>query len=184
MVTGGGSAAGTSGNLSIQYKTAAPLSGTYLSTSTYVGTVSSWGTLSWTNTSATGTIIMQARSANNAAMSGASAWNGTSSCVIAASGNTLASGGCMNVGDSYVQYQATLISLSPTATPILGSVNISYNQSLSSNSNTIQGSGFNLGTFVNATTTCAEVAVTGFTQPALETMRHIILFPFTSEELV
>ena len=101
--------------------------GTYTSSPQYLGTVATWGNLSWINQSATGTIIMQARSGSNLSMTNASAWNGTSSCVISSSGSTLSSGNCVTPGDSYIQYQVTLSPAASLAgTPVITSISAGY----------------------------------------------------------
>ncbi len=101
--------------------------GTYTSSPQYLGTVATWGNLSWINQSATGTIIMQARSGSNLSMTNASVWNGTSSCVISSSGSTLSSGNCVTPGDSYIQYQVTLSPAASLAgTPVITSISAGY----------------------------------------------------------
>ena len=106
--------------------TAGYLSGSFLSSPISIGSVSSWGTMSWVNTSATGTITMQVRSGSDVSMSDADTWS--SSCNIN-SGDALATNPCIHSGDTYIQYQAILTpSAGNAATPVLGSVTINYNQ--------------------------------------------------------
>ncbi len=89
-----------------------PTLGTYTSAALYAQ-AQSWSTISWTNSGGQ-TIAMKARSANNASMTGAAAW---ASCSNISSGGSLTGGGCVNNGDQYIQYQATLSTANVSQSP-------------------------------------------------------------------
>ncbi len=163
---GTGAAAATNGSLTVFYSIQTL---TYVSSGTFTSapinvTSNSWGTLSWTNTlPASTTITMKARSASTSAGLANTAW---SSCSNIASGTALSTGGCVNNGDSYIQYQATLGTTNSAQTPSLNSVTITYTGYDSSGSLTSQP--FNSGdptdviggiSWTEATSTGAGVTV-------------------------
>ncbi len=112
----------TNGSLSISYSQV-----TYVSSGTFTSAPlnasnQNWNTISWDNSGGQ-TITMKARSANNASMTGALPWT---SCSAIVSGGSLTGGGCVNNGDAYIQYQATLSTSNNAQSPSLDDVTIAY----------------------------------------------------------
>ena len=90
------------------------LSGAFTSAAINIGSAHLSGMFSWTGSGGSSTTItMQARSANNSSMTGASAWG---SCAIA-SGALFSTDSCINIGDSYIQYRAALTRPAVTISP-------------------------------------------------------------------
>lgn len=77
--------------------------GTYVSDIYDTAQVSTWGTISWAASDATGTLTVKVRSCDDAACSGETA---IASCAaIASSGDDISSNGCVTDTDRYIQYQ-------------------------------------------------------------------------------
>ena len=82
-----------------------------------------WGNLGWNATPNGQTIAMKARSCATSDCAGATAWT---TCTSIVNGQNLSTGGCVNSGDRYIQYQAAFSSTDETATPILNDVTIGF----------------------------------------------------------
>ncbi|MFA6490919.1 MAG: fibronectin type III domain-containing protein, partial [Candidatus Magasanikbacteria bacterium] len=99
------------------------LSGTYTSGAIDLTTgVDNWQNLTWAETGGQ-TITMKVRSADNAAMTGATAF---ASCTNIANGGSITAGGCVSPHHRYVQYQASLSTSDNSVTPSLDSVTFGY----------------------------------------------------------
>ncbi|MFA6105361.1 MAG: fibronectin type III domain-containing protein [Patescibacteria group bacterium] len=98
-------------------------SGTYTSGSIDLTTgVDNWQNLTWAETGGQ-TITMKVRSADNAAMTGATAF---ASCTNIANGGSITAGGCVSPHHRYVQFEASLSTSNNTVTPSLNSVTFGY----------------------------------------------------------
>jgi len=83
-----------------------------------------YGNISWTETTPPGTsIVMKVRTSTNASMTGAMAWE---SCPEVANGTDISDLSSASDGHRYVQWRAELYTFERFRTPILHSVNVSY----------------------------------------------------------
>lgn len=124
--------------------------GSYVSSGTFTSHVynttasSTWGTLSWTATTPTGTsIAIKARSGNQSNLSDATAWD---SCSNITSGNALSTGSCVTNGHQYIQFQAALSTSDTSVTSTLSDISLAYtnyptSQTLTSSSYNTSSSG-------------------------------------------
>lgn len=88
------------------------------------GTISNWGTLTYSH-SGNGTVEVRVRSSNNASMSGAPSF---SSCLAVGSGNDISSntGGCVADVERYIQYEVTLNTSDTSQTPVFEEFTIDF----------------------------------------------------------
>ncbi len=83
-----------------------------------------YSTISWNATLPANTAIgIKVRSCDDDACSGETAF---SSCEAVANGEDISSNACVNDGDQYIQYEATLTSQSCSTTPSLDDITINY----------------------------------------------------------
>jgi len=103
---------------------------TYLASGTFVSSIvdteanATFDTMSWTETVPTGTTLtVKARTSNSASMTGATAW---SSCDVLTNGADITANNCVNDTDRYIQYQLSMSTTNPAASPIVKDVTINY----------------------------------------------------------
>lgn len=155
-VSGGNSGAGAVGT-SVAGSTGATstsaITTTYASSGTFTSHIYNtngnltYGTISWTATTPSGTSIsaMRARTCNDSACSGETA---IASCTAITSGAALSTGGCAVNGDQWVQFQAALSTTDTSQTPTLSDVSITYTN-YSTSTQTLTSSAYDSGSAAN-----------------------------------
>lgn len=103
---------------------------TYLASGSFVSSIidteanATFDTMSWTETVPTGTTLtVKVRTSDSADMTGATAW---SSCDALTNGADITANNCVNDTDRYIQYQLSMSTTNPAASPIVEDVTINY----------------------------------------------------------